>query len=76
MAKKSTIYPNSAAQKWQPMGWRIEKKYTPGVLMGNWYENRMGKVQLAKQLCPIAKHNAFFVTMTKGQNYTVQCQVM
>ena len=30
--------------KWQPSGWRIEQKYSKGVLIGNWSEDRLGKV--------------------------------
>eukprot|EP00731_Ephydatia_muelleri_P014341 Em0008g61a len=32
---------HSQSPKWlQQPGWRIEQKYVPGVLVGNWYENR------------------------------------
>ena len=30
--------------KWQLPGWRIEQKYATGVLIGNWDEDRLGKV--------------------------------
>ena len=30
--------------KWQPSGWRIQQKYSNGVLIGNWLEDRLGKV--------------------------------
>jgi len=30
----------SEAIKWQMPGWRIEQKYSPGVLIGNWDEDR------------------------------------
>ena len=30
--------------KWQLPGWRIEQKYSTGVLIGNWSEDRLGKV--------------------------------
>ena len=30
--------------KWQLPGWRIEQKYSTGVLIGNWAEDRLGKV--------------------------------
>ena len=28
------------AKKWQQPGWRIEQRYSPGVLIGNWAEDR------------------------------------
>ena len=34
-------------QKCHPTGWRIEQKYSPGVLIGNWYESSHGKVLIA-----------------------------
>ena len=27
-------------RKWHMPGWRIEQKYSPGVLIGNWGEDR------------------------------------
>ena len=30
--------------KWEQPGWRIEQKYSQGVLIGNWSEDRLGKV--------------------------------
>ena len=35
--------------KWQLPGWRIEQKYSPGVLIGNWSESRFGKVSVQSQ---------------------------
>ena len=31
-------------EKWDQPGWRIEQKYCQGVLIGNWSEDRLGKV--------------------------------
>lgn len=31
--------------KWEQPGWRIEQKYSQGVLIGNWSEDRLGKVR-------------------------------
>lgn len=31
--------------KWELPGWRIEQKYCQGVLIGNWSEDRLGKVR-------------------------------
>ena len=31
--------------KWQLPGWRIEQRYSTGVLIGNWSEDRLGKVR-------------------------------
>jgi len=31
-------------------GWRIEQKYSPGVLIGNWSEDRFGKASIRKAL--------------------------
>lgn len=36
--------------KWQLPGWRIEQKYSRGVLIGNWSEDRLGKVWSTHQL--------------------------
>ena len=33
-----------SSSKYHPVGWRIEQKYSPGVLIGNWNESRHGKV--------------------------------
>ena len=44
--------------KWQLPGWRIEQKYATGVLIGNWSEDRLGKVHehdeywFGSQTCP------------------------
>ena len=38
----TTVFPDSSKQ---PTGWRIEQKYAPGVLIGNWSESRHGKVR-------------------------------
>ena len=37
--------------KWHLPGWRIEQKYSNGVLIGNWFEDRLGKV---RSLCACA----------------------
>ena len=41
--------------KWQIPGWRIEQKYSPGVLIGNWDEERHKVLQ--KKLLFTFKHN-------------------
>ena len=38
--------PIMAGLKWQMPGWRIEQKYSNGVLIGNWSEDRLGKVRV------------------------------
>ena len=35
---------NLGNPKWQMPGWRIEQRYSTGVLIGNWSEDRLGKV--------------------------------
>lgn len=32
--------------KWELPGWRIEQKYCQRVLIGNWSEERLGKVRV------------------------------
>ena len=31
-------------RKWIPTGWKVVQKYSPGILLGNWYEDNLGKV--------------------------------
>ena len=38
-------------EKWELPGWRIEQKYCQGVLIGNWSEDRLGKVYGYKLVC-------------------------
>ena len=32
--------PSVLSSKWHQPGWRIEQRYSPGVLIGNWSEDR------------------------------------
>lgn len=36
--------------KWNSPGWKIEQKYSPGVLIGNWAEDKL-EVSTRKGLC-------------------------
>ena len=42
--------------KWGMPGWRIEQRYAPGVLIGNWDENRykVRKTKTDTQYCQLA----------------------
>ena len=42
---------NLGGPKWQMPGWRIEQKYCTGVLIGNWSEDRLGKVSYCVYTC-------------------------
>lgn len=54
---------NVGVPKWQMPGWRIEQKYSTGVLIGNWSEDRLGKVYmviaqtLSKHYCVLMYNN-------------------
>lgn len=47
MAEKSVGIGSKVGRggKWELPGWRIEQKYCQGVLIGNWSEERLGKVR-------------------------------
>ena len=42
-SKPVAVLGEGEGEREQP-GWRIEQKYSPGVLIGNWSEDRLGKV--------------------------------
>lgn len=44
---------NLGDAKWHMPGWRIEQKYSTGVLIGNWSEDRLGKVYIYKIIVEI-----------------------
>jgi len=31
----------TSEDKWKLPGWKIEQKYSPGILIGNWSEDRL-----------------------------------
>ena len=37
--------------KWEQPGWRIEQRFCQGVLIGNWSEDRLGKVSYNSGPC-------------------------
>ena len=39
-ASRESQLSSSASKKWQQPGWRIEQRYSQGVLVGNWAEDR------------------------------------
>lgn len=45
-------------RKWHMPGWRIEQKYSPGVLIGNWDEDRYAVRFLLKN-CLVVDINQF-----------------
>lgn len=60
--------------KWELPGWRIEQKYCQGVLIGNWSEDRLGKVRTYSldctittyPLCPLYMRYYFIVSQRQG----------
>ena len=42
--------------KWNSPGWKIEQKYSPGVLIGNWAEDKL-EVSRARRL--VQPRNSF-----------------
>lgn len=58
-------------------GWRIEQKYCDGVLIGNWYENRLGKVcsSLAGLVTVIARSFGSYSAPHRGGGRGADIQV-
>lgn len=58
MTAASKLVARVKGGKWEQPGWRIEQRYSQGVLIGNWSEERLGKVRprAAHLYCNIYTH--------------------